>query len=507
MSHALSRIVDGFRGLDVLVIGEAMLDSYLEGTTDRLCREAPVPIVALSGARHAPGGAANAAVNAAALGARVRFLSVVGDDAEARTLRQALARHKVKTDDDLLIDPARRTLSKTRVVASGQLLLRFDAGSTGPVTGEVERELIGRLRALFRASDVVIVSDYGYGILTPAVIQSLAGLQGRTPRVRRRRLEAPRGLSRRRPDGGQAELRGGRQARRGPVRRGRPGRLAGRADHRVGRLLPRRHRRADGRGDARHRRRRRPRARPAAVSDVREADASLPRRRRRGHVPDDAGPGPGRGRETPAAADLASAASAVVVSHEGTAACTAADLRGGLDCEGKAAADRDELIRRVEDHRKAGRRIVFTNGCFDILHRGHTSYLSRAKALGDVLVVGVNSDASIRRLKGPARPINAEEDRVGVLAALSCVDHLIVFDEDTPCDLVRAVRPDVFVKGGDYTRDRLPEAAIVDSYGGEVRILPYVADRSTTDIIAKIRAVQGEDGRAVAVPVARGARA
>jgi D-beta-D-heptose 7-phosphate kinase/D-beta-D-heptose 1-phosphate adenosyltransferase len=130
--------------------------------------------------------------------------------------------------------------------------------------------------------------------------------------------------------------------------------------------------------------------------------------------------------------------------------------------------------------------VVFTNGCFDILHRGHVTYLNRAKALGDVLVVGVNADASVARLKGDGRPINALEDRVQVLAALSCVDHVVPFEEDTPARLLRLVRPEVFVKGGDYTLETLPEAPLVEALGGSVRILPYVEDRSTTRIIERI---------------------
>jgi D-beta-D-heptose 7-phosphate kinase/D-beta-D-heptose 1-phosphate adenosyltransferase len=151
-----------------------------------------------------------------------------------------------------------------------------------------------------------------------------------------------------------------------------------------------------------------------------------------------------------------------------------------------------ELAACLESHRRQARRIVFTNGCFDILHRGHVSYLSRAKALGDVLIVGVNSDAGIRRLKGPSRPINALDDRLQVLSALSCVDHVVPFDEDTPHELIRVVRPDVFVKGGDYTRATLPEATLVERLGGTVEILPFMADRSTTDIIARIRRAYGE---------------
>ncbi|HEY2157899.1 MAG TPA: PfkB family carbohydrate kinase, partial [Isosphaeraceae bacterium] len=462
MSHALSRIIDGFRGLNVLVVGEAMLDTYLEGMTDRLCREAPVPIVAVEGRRDSAGGAANAAANAAALGAKVRFLSVVGDDSEGRLIRQALARHKVNTDD-VLTDPARMTLSKARVSASGQLLVRFDRGSTGAVADGVERELLGRLRSLFRECDVAIVSDYGYGILTPAVIEALAGLQGRIPRVvvaDSKDLAAYRGV------GLTAVKPNYEEAVRLVA-----GRCGDREGSRADRIIGWGECFLDVTG-----------AKMAAVTLDAEGAVLLERGRppyrtyaNPAHHSRTAGAGDtflatlglalAAGAETTAAADLASAAAAVVVSYDGTAACAARDLRDRLDLEGKPASGLDELLRRVEAHRRDGRRIVFTNGCFDILHRGHTSYLSRAKALGDVLVVGVNSDASIRRLKGPGRPINTEEDRVGVLAALSCVDHLVVFEEDTPCNLVRALRPDVFVKGGDYTLDRLPEAAIVGSYG------------------------------------------
>lgn len=150
------------------------------------------------------------------------------------------------------------------------------------------------------------------------------------------------------------------------------------------------------------------------------------------------------------------------------------------------------------------RPLVFTNGVFDILHRGHVTYLSRAKALGDILIVGVNSDAGVRRLKGAGRPINTLEDRAQILAALSCVDHLIAFDEPTPIELIRALRPDVFVKGGDYTRASLPEAPVVEEQGGVVQILPYLAERSTTSMIERIRASEtGLLERAAGAPTLR----
>ncbi|MDQ3867874.1 MAG: D-glycero-beta-D-manno-heptose 1-phosphate adenylyltransferase, partial [Actinomycetota bacterium] len=177
----------------------------------------------------------------------------------------------------------------------------------------------------------------------------------------------------------------------------------------------------------------------------------------------------------------------IVVRKPRTAVCTAAELRELLEGETKVVAEPSRLAGVLAAHRDRGRRIVFTNGCFDILHRGHITYLSRAKTLGDVLVVGLNSDASVARLKGPGRPVNTLDDRAHVLAALSCVDLVVPFAEDTPVELVRAVRPDVFVKGGDYTREMLPEAPVVEALGGAVHLLPYVEDRSTTGIIDRIR--------------------
>jgi D-beta-D-heptose 7-phosphate kinase / D-beta-D-heptose 1-phosphate adenosyltransferase len=491
MSHALSGIIDRFRGLEVLVVGEAMLDVYLEGRSGRLCREAPVPIVDLAGRRDAPGGAANTAVNAAALGARAHLLSVVGDDAEGGLIRRSLGGAGVETTH-LLVDPGRRTLAKNRVVAASQLLLRFDQGSTGRVDPSVERLLVRRLVDLLPRCDAVIISDYGYGILTPGVVAALAGLQRRSPRVLAadsKDLAAYRGvgLTAVKPNYEEAlELLGGR-----------PGGPAGsRADEIAGwgeQLL------------------RRTGARMAAVTLDTEGAVVLEHDRppyrtyaRPQRHSQAAGAGDtflatlalalAAGAETPAAADLASAACAAVVAREGTTACSDRELREQLASVSKLAADAPELAARLEAQRRRGRRVVFTNGCFDILHRGHIAYLSRAKALGDMLVVGVNSDDSIRRIKGPSRPINPLEDRIQLLAALSCVDQIVPFVEDTPCDLVRAVRPDVFVKGGDYTRDQLPEAAIVEAYGGEVRILPFVADRSTTDIIERIRVAYSLSG-------------
>jgi D-beta-D-heptose 7-phosphate kinase / D-beta-D-heptose 1-phosphate adenosyltransferase len=175
-----------------------------------------------------------------------------------------------------------------------------------------------------------------------------------------------------------------------------------------------------------------------------------------------------------------------VVEKEGTAACFADELRSYVAAEEKQVLDTERLARRIALYRRQGKRVVFTNGVFDLLHAGHIAYLNQAKELGDVLVVALNSDESVRRLKGAARPINTLADRTQVLAGLSSVDLIVPFSEPDPSALIDIVRPDIFVKGGDYSRETLPEAPLVEHLGGLVQILPFVDDRSTTGIIERI---------------------
>jgi rfaE bifunctional protein nucleotidyltransferase chain/domain len=177
----------------------------------------------------------------------------------------------------------------------------------------------------------------------------------------------------------------------------------------------------------------------------------------------------------------------VVVHQPGTSVCSTAQLSRHLESFADTALTAEELKRQVEAHRSQGQRIVLTNGCFDVLHSGHTRYLNQAKQLGDVLVVALNSDESVRRLKGPGRPINAVADRAAVIAALSCVDYVTVFDSPTAIPLIDQLRPDVYAKGGDYTPEMLEETKSVEDHGGRVAILDYVAERSTTAVVRRIR--------------------
>ena len=486
----LLNIIDGFTNQKMLVLGEAMLDSYLQGTSERLCQEAPVPVVDVHQTVHVPGGAANTAVNLRSLGAEVLFLSAIGEDEAGSKLRQALEDKQVSCH--LLPVPGRDTLAKQRVLSGSQIVVRFDQGSTAPLEGEYETRLIERLKVLFKECDGLIISDYNYGIVTPRVLDVLEYLQRKYPRlivVDSKRLHAYRRLNvtaiKSNYDEtlnllGLKKVQGETDRIRQITNHGRQAleitgaRIAAVTLDRDGALIFHHEDNAPYRTYAKPQ----PGSRAAGAGDtfVSALAVSL-----------------ASGAHVEHAAEIASAASSIVVSRNGTSACSAEELRDHFSADEKVIQDVFQLALRVESYRRAGRRIVFTNGCFDILHRGHIAYLNRAKALGDILILGLNSDLSIRNLKGPDRPINPLDDRAQVLAALSCVDHIVPFDSDTPHELIRVVRPDVFVKGGDYTLETLPEAGLVNELGGRVEILPYLESYSTTSVIEKIRHILARD--------------
>lgn len=480
----LARLADTFDGLRVAVLGDPLLDVYLEGRAGRLCREAPVPAVQLETTHDAPGGAANVAVNAAALGARVRLLGLIGNDAEGERLRAALAAAGVGAGD-LVVAPGRRTIAKHRVVGDGQILVRFDCGAMQVPSAAAAGALCEQLQRALEEADVVVVSDYGYGTVCAPVVDLLAARDpARAPQVvadghRLAHLAAIKPTAvkpsyaetaRLLDDAPEAAPAGRVEwvcARAGAILDRTGARIAAVTLDRDGAVVLER-------GRAPYRTYGRP-ARPSRSTgggDTFAAALALAL---------------AAGADTPEAAEIASAAAVVVVGKEGTATCSARELHQLIAGGEKRIPDAAALRARVAAARAAGQRIVFTNGCFDILHRGHVTLLNRAKGLGDVLIVGVNSDASVRRLKGPGRPINALEDRLKVLAALSYVDYVVAFDADSPRELIAEAHPDLYVKGGDYTRATLPETDLVESLGGAVCILPLIEDRSTARLIARIR--------------------
>ncbi len=481
---------DALGRLRALVIGDAMLDSYFSGSSQRLCQEAPVPIVDVSTGTDMPGGAANCAANLAALGLQTTLLALSADDCAGRRLQELLTQKGVRTQS-MIISPERSTLHKARVLCDDHLVVRFDQGTTAAASAIEQRLILRRLEAAYRQADLVVVSDYGYGVATPATIERLAALQCRFPRVLvvdAKNLAAYRcaAMTACKPNYRQTLS------------------LLGLAASSSGQ------RRADLLASEGHRILETTCSRVVAVTLDCEGALIFERGRPPYRTYAQAAPqnrATGAGDTflsafasslalkfpTPAAAEIASAAAAVAVAKPHTATCAQEELRDYLIGTQLPQSSLRRLLPILDEYRRAKRRIVLTNGCFDILHRGHVAYLSQARHLGDVLVVGVNSDDSIRRLKGPNRPINSLADRMSMLAALAGVDHVVSFDEDVPHRLIEAVRPDVFVKGGDYSRETLPEADLVERLGGTVKIIPFAFDRSTTRIIKHICQAYGPE--------------
>lgn len=490
MDHDSFPLLERFSKLSVVVAGDAALHSQVRGKADRLNLDAPAPVVHVSETLDLPGGAANTAVNLRRFGAKVDLVSVIGGDAEGESLLSILRAEGVGARG-VIRHVGRETLLTRRVYAGDQLVVRYDQGTGGPVDAETENRLLAALDALCPRADVVVLSDYGQGLLTRRLIEGLTRLQERAPCLvvaDTRRLAVYRGLKLAavRPGGNSAlELIGKRAAHQTDGNGAVPqSDLLARAGEKTLELLD---------------------AQLAAVT-LDENGALVIERGGpvyRTYAPEmsfTAVSGAGdafvtglalalaAGAQASAAAEIASAAASIVVKYGGRPACCIDELRGYLAGDQKLFADWAALGARLDSLRRQGRRIVFTNGVFDILHSAHVTYLNQAKQFGDILVIGVNTDESVRRLKGPERPVNALLERCRVLAGLSCVDFVTQFGDENPINLIHFVRPDVYVKGGDYTRETLPEAEVVERYGGALRIVPYIADHSTSGVIERIRA-------------------
>jgi rfaE bifunctional protein nucleotidyltransferase chain/domain len=372
------------------------------------------------------------------------------------------------------------------------MLLRFDEGTEGPAAPDEQARMQAAVVAAVADADAVLLSDYGTGVVTDELVDAVVRARGRRPLVvagrdpARFRDARPTvcvsSFSEIAPLLGPATAESGHRDVLAPRAMTRSGEAAASADT----IL------AQTGADA------------AVVTLDRDGAVVIERGRRPRQVVGDAvrersAAGAGdtfaaaltlatvAGADVTTAAEIASRAAAVVVAKPGTATCGLAELRLELLAVGTVIPDLDVLRALGERHRRERRRIILANGCFDILHRGHAELLAAARRLGDVLIVAVNGDASVRRLKGPSRPVNTLADRFDVLAALSCVDHIIAFDEDQPTGVIRALRPDVLVKGGDYTEDMVPEAELVRALGGTVQIFDLIPEHSTTRIIERVR--------------------
>ncbi|MFM7108714.1 MAG: PfkB family carbohydrate kinase [Planctomycetaceae bacterium] len=469
----------------VLVVGDVMLDRYLHGAAERISPEAPVPVLHVRRSATRPGGAANVAVNVAALGGQPRLVGVVGHDAAAEELRRNLADEGVAAED-LLATAAVPTTTKTRLLAGHHQVARFDE-EQALADLPAREEIVRRARGLVRHVRVAILSDYAKGVCDTAVCRAVIDegrKTGATVVVDPKDADFTKyaGAAVITPNRGEAAA-----VVQFPIR-----------DHddaiRAARRIVDRF------------------AIGAVIVTLGEqgmvvvagGEVSLiPTQAQR--VFDVTGAGDtavamlavalAEGKDLPQACYLANAAAGLQVARIGTARISRGEVMEAVDREEAIArgkvVDADALRLLVRRARAEGKRIGFTNGCFDILHHGHVALLDAAARECDVLVVGVNSDDSVRRLKGAPRPFVPAAERKAVLAGLASVAWVCEFDADTPLDLVRAVEPDVLVKGGDYTLDRVVGADIVLARGGRVATPLFVPNASTTSIVDRIRAAEG----------------
>jgi D-beta-D-heptose 7-phosphate kinase/D-beta-D-heptose 1-phosphate adenosyltransferase len=471
----------------VLCIGDIMLDEFVYGEVSRISPEAPTPVIAAQRSEIHIGGAGNVARNIAALGARCVFVGLVGEDDAGARLKAALADH-AGIESALVCDSSRPTTRKVRFVSEhfSTHMLRADWEQAQPASDEVESRLIEAILPQIARADIVLLSDYAKGVLTARVIRhtiDAARAAGKPVIV------DPKSLN-------WAIYRGATLLT--PNRKEFSEATRSRADTTQGIV------------DASEDVMRLADCEALLVTQGEHGMTLVPRKGEAVHVPafpvkvrDVSGAGDtvaaalavsiAAGADWDTALRMASAAAAVAVGKQGTASVSAAELRrkilphATLAAEEKVLNEPGALDARLAEWRGEGLRVGFTNGCFDILHPGHVKVLTAARAACDRLIVGLNSDASVRRLKGADRPVQDERARAEVLAALEAVDLVVVFEEDTPIELIRRITPSVLVKGGDYTREQVVGHEIVEAAGGVVVLVDILQGFSTTALVHRAR--------------------
>ncbi len=485
--NPLIALLDRWQTRRIAVAGDFMLDRYAYGNASRLSPDAPVPVLTVERTESLPGGAANVCLDLAALRCEVACLGVVGDDEAGHTLAEAMRDAGVDTSG-LIAHAARPTTVKHNLVGLAQhrhpqKMFRLDTEDRSPVTPDLEQRLLDAAASpggLLDGADVLCLEDYDKGVLTPAVCQGLIALaNGRGIPVFIDPAAVTdytkyRGATCITPNRTEAQLATGLDD---------PAAMAERLQTGLG--LSHVVLTLDKSG--------------ALLRGPGGETVTVPTVAR--SVYDVTGAGDmvlamlaaaiANGAAWPDAVALANVAAGLEVEKAGVVPIPLDEILLALlqQDHGQLGKVRtlDQLLPELHAYRRSGRRIVFTNGCFDILHAGHVAYLREARRQGDLLVVGLNSDASIRSIKGPDRPVNHEADRLLVLSELESVGYLVVFGEDTPLHLIEAIRPDVLAKGADYTREQVVGHGIVEAHGGRVALIDLFEGRSTTNLIAKMR--------------------
>ncbi len=485
-----------WRPYRLLVVGDFMLDQSLEGDAERLSPDAPVPVLAVrdpSATTDTAGGAGNVGVFAAGLGATVECVGVIGDDAEGRLLSSALE-HAGCGVDGLVVDTSRPTTTKRNIVGRAQhrhpqKMFRIDIESREPLADAIHTALLRQIERRLDACDVVCLEDYRKGVCTPALCAAvIAACRARripvlvdpAPIADYSRYAHATAITPNRSEAERATgitvdpsdaVAGSRQMAEGLLRSLDLDAIVVTLDKDGALVLERG-------GSAEHL--------PTVARQVYDVTGAGDM------VLAALAGGIANGLSWPDAVSLANVAAGLEVEVFGVRPFSLPEIRAQFLRQTQGAAGkrrtREDLVEELIPHRRAGKRIVLTNGCFDVIHAGHIAYLREAKAQGDLLVVGLNSDESVRALKGSTRPIYNETERLEILGELTSIDFLTVFGERTASELLRAVRPDIFVKGGDYAPEEVAESSLVKSLGIEMKILAHRPGVSTSSVVERVRA-------------------
>ncbi len=461
----------------ILVIGDLMIDHYLWGGCERISPEAPVQVVDIARETTVLGGAGNVINNLVTLGARVSVAGVIGDDENGEELRAMLNAIGVNSEG-LIKQPNRKTSKKSRIIASNQQILRYDKESKDPIDTSSERSVVSYVTDVIGTCDIVIISDYGKGVITDDVA---GGIITTARAAGKKVLVDPKGKDYRKYRGAYLLTPNKKEASEAT------GIVINDDASLKKALLSLKETCAlecsmitlseDGIAIFDDSMRRFPTV-AKEVFDVTGAGdtviASLSFALSAGLGVDEAAP-------------FANHAAAVVVGKIGSATVTLGEIEMYESSLHQSTSEmhiktKEEIYALSDRLKKEGKKVVFTNGCFDILHVGHVKYLQEAKSYGDVLIVGLNSDSSVRELKGASRPVNTEADRAYILAALESVDFVVVFSEETPHELIKNIGPDILVKGGDYEG----KSVVGAEFSKELRLVQFVDGKSTTATIARI---------------------
>lgn len=476
--------IDGFAAARVLVVGDVMLDRFIYGEVERISPEAPIPVMRLKEENIMLGGAGNVLGNLVSLGATAGFAAIIGDDEAGRTITR-LTGELPRCIPHLLTDPARRSTEKNRYIAQSQQMFRADREDRQPLSDTATGKLLRSVEEEMKDAQLVVLSDYGKGVLTEATTKQIIALAEKrklpviadpkardfikyegawllTPNVKELRDAT---------DCEAGEIDAIADAARAEMQRCRIANMIVTLGARGMLVIP-------AKGEVTH-----IPAQKREVFDVSGAGdtvvATLAAALATGQTLEDA-------------AFLANVAAGIVVGRAGTASVYRTDLKTAVHTQ-RIAADSakiyplDLAAEQVESWKREGLEVGFTNGCFDLVHPGHLALLADAKAECDRLIVAINSDDSVKRLKGETRPVNGEMERALLLADLRTVDMVVIFREDTPEETLHRLKPDVLMKGGDYTLDQVVGRDFVESYGGRVQTIPLREGYSTTATIAKIK--------------------